>query len=464
MEDHRLQQFMTRAEDDLLLLESLIGSSEKLYVWCYDREGKYIATSCPERERSVFEQAFRVLGCTEKLISYAADSSRSLPCIIGSPIGMQWALTYEAGRDRALVFAVGPVFYTQPDEVQLRTGLRPFTHILENARWASELIRLLQELPVMSFAIFSRYVMLVHNILTGQQLGPEALLMDESTLPQDWSQPPADAKPSLSGRAPAHYRGRTPTSDEAGGGNHGRTPACSREQLQPSAERDRNKVYQAEQALLQMVRDGNIINYGWIFQRSASLSSGVPVQGKNPLRQQKTSIIVFITLVSRAAMEGGLSPEIAYPLGDSYIQTVEDCRDSGELNALSHAMYHDFIYRVHHLRANPDYSPAIQRCCDYIELSLNRRIRTADLAALVGYSEYYLTEKFKNETGQSVSSYIRSVKVERARILLRTTKLSIREISDQLAFNTVNYFIKCFRDVEGCTPAQYRNESGGQVR
>ena len=121
-------------------------------------------------------------------------------------------------------------------------------------------------------------------------------------------------------------------------------------------------------------------------------------------------------------------------------------------------MYHDFIYRVHHLRTNPDYSHAIQKCCDYIELSLDRRVHTAELAALVGYSEYYLTEKFKKETGQSVSSYIRYAKVERAKLLLESGDLSVREIAEKLAFNTVNYFIQCFRDTTGYTPAQYRKK------
>ena len=57
--------------------------------------------------------------------------------------------------------------------------------------------------------------------------------------------------------------------------------------------------------------------------------------------------MVFTSLVTRAAMEGGLSPEIAYPVGDAYIQAAEDCRDSAELAVLANAMYHDFIYRVH---------------------------------------------------------------------------------------------------------------------
>ena len=121
-------------------------------------------------------------------------------------------------------------------------------------------------------------------------------------------------------------------------------------------------------------------------------------------------------------------------------------------------MYHDFVYRVLHLRINPDCSHAIQKCCDYIELSLERKIRMADLAMFVGYIEYYPTEKFKKETGVSVSQYVHFAKVERARVLLESTDMSVREIAERLAYNTVNYFIQSFRDVAGCTPAQYRKK------
>ena len=406
-----MDQQMTRGEQNLLLLESLIPGSEKFYIWCYDRSGGFVATSCPESERDILEQAFHILGGMDKLREYAQNAEYTRPQIVGSPIGMQWALSYESERNRSLIFAIGPVFYTTPTERQLRAALRPYMHSFENASWASKLIRLLPELPVLSYAIFTRYTLMVHNTLTGQQLGLEALEAAPTHPDQDYSV--------------------------------------------PSGQRDRSKVYLSERAMLQMVRNGDI-NYHSVLQGSVLLSPGVPIQGQDPLRQVKTSIVVFTTLVSRAAMEGGLSPEVAYALGDSYIQSAEDCRDSGELSALAHAMYHDFIYRVHHLRVNPNYSHAIQKCCDYIELSLDRKIRTADLAALVGYTEYYLTEKFKKETGQSVSSYIRYTKVERAKVLLESTDLSVRELADRLAFHTVNYFIQCFRDTTGYTPAQYR--------
>ena len=407
-----MEQRMTQGEQNLLLLESAISGSDKLYVWCFDDAGEFIATSCPEQDEALLSRAFSILGAKEKAKEMAKNAEQKAPFLLGSPIGMQWAVTFETERKRSLIFVVGPVFYSAPSERQLRTSLRDFTDSAEKARWSSELIAALPRLPVIPYAVFSRYVVMVHNTLTGEQLGPEAL----SSMPVG-----ADIRTSTAG------------------------------------ERDREKVYLAERAMLQMVRNGDI-NYHAVIQRSVSLSPGVPVQGTDPLRQMKTSIVVFTTLVSRAAMEGGLSPELAYSLGDSYIQSVEDCRDSGELGALAAAMYHDFIYRVHHLRSNPGYSHAIQKCCDYIELSLDRKIRVADLAALVGYTEYYLTEKFKKETGVPVSTYIRFAKVERAKVLLESTDLSVREIAERLAFNTVNYFIQSFRETAGCTPAQYRKK------
>ena len=407
---------ITRGEQNLLLLESMIPSNERLYVWCYDAAGNYLSASCPDDIREPLDQAFRNLNAMPKALQYAAQADSDKPLIIGSSIGLRWAVVFESERSRELLFVVGPVTYAQPNPKQIRDSLYGQGAALERFGWIDGFLEVLGRIPVMSIAVFSRYVVMIHNTLTGQQLGLEDL-----------------------------------SSGQVASGAIAENAAGSR---------DRIGVYRAEKAMLQMVRDGNI-HYQSAFQYSSQLSPGVPVTGREPLRQEKISIFVFTTLVSRAAMEGGLSPEVAYSLGDSYIQAVENSRDAGELSALAQAMYHDFIYRVHHVRANPNYSHAIQKCCDYIELSLDRRIRTVDLASLVGYTEYYLTEKFKKETGKTVSSYIREAKVARARLLLESTNLSVAEISDRLAFNTPNYFIQCFKSIVGVTPSQFRKECKG---
>ena len=207
--------------------------------------------------------------------------------------------------------------------------------------------------------------------------------------------------------------------------------------------------------MLQMVRTGDM-NYKQALSNCMSISAGVPVQSSDVLRQSKTSIIVFTSLVCRAAIEGGLSPEEAYSLGDSYIQTAEAAKSLDELAPLAMMMYDDFIRRVHKHRTNPNLSMQIQKCVDYIEMNLDKKIVAEDLAALVGYTEYYLTHKFKEETGLSVTNYVKFAKVERAKVLLKSTPFSVREISEQLGFATRNYFSAVFQQVTGKTPMEFR--------
>lgn len=403
---------MTCAEQNLLLLEGFMPANERFYVWCYTDDGQIIAASCPEKERAVLDKCFQLFGGLEKGLSYL-KAKENVPLLIGSPIGMQWAVTTETERGQSLLFVMGPVFYSVPVEAQIREVLSPYRNTPRGAEQVRNLLAGLPSMPVIPHAIFIRYVTMVHNVLTGQQ---------------------RDVSDLFSG------------------------PNLSTGSTVPAPEkRDRSTVYLAERSMLKMVRDGDI-NYQRALNVSSSLSPGVPVQGRDPLQQNRISIIVFTTLVSRAAMEGGMSPEEAYALGDSYIEAAVNSNDTGELNMLALTMYHDFIYRMHHLHANPNYSFAIQKCCDYISLSLERKIEIADLAALTGYTEYYLTEKFKKETGVPLFLYIRHAKIERAKVYLESSDLSVKEIAEQLAFNTPNYFIKCFHEVTGYSPAQYRRQ------
>lgn len=208
----------------------------------------------------------------------------------------------------------------------------------------------------------------------------------------------------------------------------------------------------AEQALLQIVRTGDL-NYSQALSASMGISAGVLLESEDALRQSKTSIIVFTSIVCRAAIEGGLFPDESYSLGDSYIQSAHT---SGELKASSRMMYDDFIHRVHKCRTNPKLSRQIQQCVDYIEMHLDQKILASDLAKQVSHTEYYLTYKFKAETGLSVTDYTKFAKTERVKVLLKSTDRTVQEIAEQLGFDTRNYFSRVFQQVTGKTPVEYR--------
>lgn len=214
----------------------------------------------------------------------------------------------------------------------------------------------------------------------------------------------------------------------------------------------------AERALLRNVREGDL-NYQKALDRAGTLINGLRVHARDPVLHAILSASGFTTLCVRAAIEGGLSPENAYVVGDSYIQTLLGCKTVTDVRIVNHEMYDDFIRRVHKCRMNPNVSPQIQSCCDFIELHPEEPLPLRLLAERTGYTDYYLSRKFKRETGVHINDYIKFARIERAKILLTTTDLSVLKIAEQLQFCSGSYFAEVFQAVAGMSPQQWRAQN-----
>ena len=394
------------------LFQDLVRCGGEISLWRYDGEGNLLCSNCPEE--AVFAAAFSLSGCRERMLVHAAAQDE--PVLLGSGLGLVWGAAFEKREGRLYrAYVLGPVFFSDVAVQQIKNGLAQYDRETAIA-WKIRFIQNIKQVPTAQHILFSRYLLMLHYCLTGEHLDASALFIQNQPQPPKLS-PPGEGK----------------------------------------VFRDRYMVWSAERSLLHMVRTGDL-NYKSAFTNSAMLSNGVPLEDGAPMRQEKNSVIVFCSIVCRAAIEGGLSPEEAYSLGDRYIQTAESAKTMDDLMPLPHMLYDDFIRRVHKCRTNPKLSPQIQRCCDYIEMHLEQKIRASDLAVLVGYTEYYLTHKFKEEVGASVNDYVKFAKVERAKILLKSTDMTVQDISDRLCFGTRNYFSRVFQEVAGCTPIQYREE------
>ncbi len=75
------------------------------------------------------------------------------------------------------------------------------------------------------------------------------------------------------------------------------------------------------------------------------------------------------------------------------------------------------------------------------------------------YSDIYFARKFKEYFNSTLSQYILQLRLNRAAFLLTTSPLSIYEITHSIGFESVNYFIKTFKNKFGLTPAKYRRTS-----
>lgn len=100
---------------------------------------------------------------------------------------------------------------------------------------------------------------------------------------------------------------------------------------------------------------------------------------------------------------------------------------------------------------------------DDVTAILKENVYTAlsidDICKKTAYSKAYLFRIFKAKTGKTIMAYFIELKIKQAKQLLRENELSVREISEKLAFNTPDYFTKTFKRVTGLTPLAYKKRS-----
>ena len=84
----------------------------------------------------------------------------------------------------------------------------------------------------------------------------------------------------------------------------------------------------------------------------------------------------------------------------------------------------------------------------------NEQFGVSELAGEISMSRSNLLRKIKKETGGSVSQFIRQVRLEHAMELLKQDSTSVSEVSYQVGFSSVSYFIKCFGDHYGYSPGE----------
>lgn len=177
----------------------------------------------------------------------------------------------------------------------------------------------------------------------------------------------------------------------------------------------------------------------------------------DPLRNYKYLFVACITLASRSAIAGGMDAERAYNISDLYILKMDTLQSVDEVKALHAEMFAFYTKEMAALDKAAVYSKPVILCIDYIYNHLHETIRTQDLAAQVGLNRSYFSTLFKKETGQSVSAYILSKRIEAAQNMPRFSEYSYAEIAAILAFSSQSHFIRVFRSQTGYTPKSFRN-------
>ncbi len=103
----------------------------------------------------------------------------------------------------------------------------------------------------------------------------------------------------------------------------------------------------------------------------------------------------------------------------------------------------------------------IGRVHTYIHQFLHEELSLTKLAEIVYLSPTYFSRLYKQITGQGLLEYINETRIQRAKVLLKTTDRKIHEIAVEVGLESAPYFTRLFRKKTGVTPQEYRESSKG---
>lgn len=91
-----------------------------------------------------------------------------------------------------------------------------------------------------------------------------------------------------------------------------------------------------------------------------------------------------------------------------------------------------------------------------IEEDLRRELSLEDLAKSVNLSASRLRHLFSTETGTSPGQYLKSIRIRKAKEMLETTFLSVKQIMSLVGFVDRKHFACDFKKAYGASPTEYR--------
>ncbi len=226
---------------------------------------------------------------------------------------------------------------------------------------------------------------------------------------------------------------------------------------QSEHDRDHNSR-EYELSLQRLVREGDVEGMEQLLSQGVFEPEHIGVMARRPKKQQEYMCVVLVTLLSRAAVEGGMDQETAYSLADVYLQRLENCATEGEILSLCVQMQREYTHGVRMAREARSRLSYIEACKAYVEAHLQTPFQVGDIAPAIGVSRSYLARRFAEVEGITLQQYISRKRCAHAAQMLRFSDYPISLIAEYFCFSSQSHFGRAFKEWHGMTPREYRNQ------
>lgn len=214
-----------------------------------------------------------------------------------------------------------------------------------------------------------------------------------------------------------------------------------------------------ENKLMDVVRRGDLEGARQLLAGEMPDVDEAGVFANTATKAEEYMLVSMITLITRAAVDGGLNAERAYEIGDVYLQQISCCISRGEnIGLIGYRAMYEMTKAVNAAQSARRSHSFIEDCKGYVETNLRKNVTIAEIGPAIGVSRTYLARRFKETEGITLQEYIIRRKCEHAANMLRFSDYPISLISEYFCFSSPGYFAKCFKEIHRMSPKEYRSK------
>jgi AraC family transcriptional regulator len=148
------------------------------------------------------------------------------------------------------------------------------------------------------------------------------------------------------------------------------------------------------------------------------------------------------------------APRIKDPAANLFVETL--------LNAACARILRNYAKVRYPLSGPPRLTDdQLRTAIDYIHDHIRESLELGSIARAAGLSEFHFAGLFKAATGVTPFQFVTRTRMERAKQLLRKTRLPVFEIAERVGYQKPSHFSARFRVVSGRGPDAYRKSAGG---
>lgn len=167
-----------------------------------------------------------------------------------------------------------------------------------------------------------------------------------------------------------------------------------------------------------------------------------------------------VTITPRVGIRDGVVQGVASVLRQ--VHSIGAELDDVAASTLAHRLATHLVVRHGGARLEPPPrrlldAHAVDRVADVVEARLSETITLDELAAVVHLSPHHFARLFTRTTGVPPHRFVTAQRMDRARVLLRTSRYSVPEVARLVGYQNPSHFRRVFRRLHGHSPGELRD-------